>query len=86
MKQRFEVEFNYENKTYIATGGVDFWDRELIGTTFGEETEVLSTRIINHVEIDTIDRVCGGDYECMMDNKRIKEIAVEAIIEKVLNN
>lgn len=86
MRKQFEVEFEHEDKTYIATGGVDFSDRELIGTTFGEEEEVLSTRIINHVEIDTLDRVCGGDYECMMDNKEIKEIAVEAIIEKGLNN
>ena len=86
MRKQFEVEFEHEDKTYITTGSVDFSDRELIGTTFGEETEILTHRVITSFEIGSIDRVDHGDYQCMMDNKEIKDIAIEAMIEKALNN
>ena len=86
MRKQFEVEFEHESKTYIATGSVDFSDKELIGTTFGEEEEILTHRVITSFEIESIERVDGGDYECMLNDKEIKEIAIEAMIEKSLNN
>lgn len=86
MRKQIEVEFNHKGKTYIATGFVDVSDKDLIGTTFGEETEILTHRVINCIEIDSIDRVDHGDYQCMLNDKEIKEIAVEAMIEKALNN
>lgn len=86
MRKQFEVEFNYDKKTYITTGSVNFSDKELIGTTFGEEVEILTHRVINCVEIDSIDMVDHGDYQCVLNDKEIKEIAIEAMIEKALNN
>ena len=86
MRKQFEVEFKHDSKTYIAIGWVDFSDRELIGTTFGEETEMLTHRVINCIEIDSIDMVDHGDYQCMLNDKEIKEIAIEAMISKALNN
>ena len=86
MRHNFEIEFKHEDKTHIATGSVDFSDKELIGTTFGEDAEILTHRVISCVEIDSIDMVDHGDYQCMMDNKEIKDIAIEAMIEKALNN
>ena len=86
MRKQFEVEFSYDKKTYITTGHVDFSDKELIGTTFGEDAEILTHRVINSVEIDSIDMVDHGDYQCVLNDKEIKEIAIEAMIEKALNN
>lgn len=86
MRKQLEVEFEHEDKTYITTGSVDFSDKELIGTTFGEETEILTHRVINCIEIDSIDMVDHGDYRCVLNDKEIKEIAIEAMIEKALNN
>lgn len=86
MRKQFEVEFEHDSKTYITTGSVDFSDKELIGTTFGEESEILTHRVINCIEIDSIDRVDHGDYQCMLNDKEIKEIAIEAMIVKALNN
>ena len=86
MRHNFEIEFEHEDKTHIATGSVDFSDKELIGTTFGEETEILTHRVITSFEIGSIDRVDHGDYQCMLNNKEIKDIAIEAMIEKAFNN
>lgn len=85
MRKQIEVEFSHEGKTYIATGCVDVSDKEMIGTTFGAETEMLTYRVINSIEMVSLDMVDHGEWESMMDNKMIKEIAIEAITEEAIS-
>ena len=82
MTHDFEIEFEHDKKTYITTGQVDIWSENVIGTTFGEETEILVDTGISHIEIDSIDMVDHGDYQCMLNDKEIKEVAIEAISDR----
>ncbi len=82
MRHKFEIEFEYDLNTYLTRGYVDIWSENVIGTTFGDETEILVDTGISHIEIDELILITDDGGADVMNQKEIKDIAIEIISDK----
>lgn len=82
MRHNFEIEFEHDLNTYLTIGYVEIWSENVIGTTFGDETEMLVATGISHIEIDELILLTDDGGADVMNQKEIKDIAIEVISDK----